>query len=82
MQEHASLKELLEDYDEFQRVAPPLWNGDKIRDKYVASNSLALGKPEPLEKNKQCDDDFICYQKTRGFNKCNLFCGDDSLCGD
>jgi hypothetical protein len=55
MKTHNDLKELLEAYDDYnvpEARKKGMSNADIIID-FLASNSLALGKPEPLAKNKQ-----------------------------
>ena len=68
MKEHTDLTELLEAYDEYCRIAPPLWDGIKCREKFVASNSLALGKPEPLVKNKHSGNKCEHRNRTQHFS--------------
>ena len=56
MKTHTDLKELLEDFADLCQER--MWEDhDKdlkeFVDEFLSSNSLALGKPEPLAKNKQ-----------------------------
>ena len=63
MKTHENLKKLLEDYtqkyfDKYFNSFPRVQS--KFINDYLSSNCLALGKPEPLTKNKQfvksCDN--------------------------
>ena len=58
MKVHNTLEELLRDFanhlDWKRRVSTDCLN--KVLKDYVSLNSLALGKPEPLAKNKQFDN--------------------------
>ena len=57
MKVHNDLEELLRDFsnhlDHKRRVSDDCLN--KVLKDYVSLNSLALGKPEPLAKNKQTE---------------------------
>ena len=44
---------------------------------YIADRIIALGKPEPLTKNKQCDKDLLCLHPKRDFYQyCGLYSTD------
>lgn len=62
MKVHNDLKELLEHFvkEYLQKRNPNEIDLYDLIDEFSCSNSLALGKPEPLAKNKQCDDNFNC----------------------
>lgn len=62
MKVHNDLKELLEAYNEH---IMPYTSTEKYRlkeraDSFLAYNSLDLGKPEPLAKNKQGENKCEC----------------------
>ena len=81
MKVHNNLKELLEDFiSESRQIHPkPYWlksTGDRFVKKYLSSNSLALGKPEPLAKNKQTENNL----KNKN-NKCDYpLCSCNTWC--
>lgn len=58
MKVHNTLEELLEEF--YNQNIPKLLrfdnDGKKAAIKFLTSNSLALGKPEPLAKNKQTQE--------------------------
>jgi hypothetical protein len=64
MKVHNDLKELLIDFgfkaSKYTNNHRDRRNPEQFVDDYLSINSLALGKPEPLAKNKQCDDNFNC----------------------
>lgn len=72
MKVHNDLKELLEDFviNYYEKGDPFKSTLDNVINDFVSSNSLALGKPEPLAKNKQKKEDFKnLYPKYKCF-KC------------
>lgn len=79
MKVHKDLEELLESYDNFlNKEYPQLKLYGVDREVFLLSNSLALGKPEPLAKNKQTENDFKCaYFQIGAFDdKCAEHCGE------
>ena len=77
MKVHANLKELLEAYDRFMTSQILDMNANVIesRLKFLASNSLALGKPRPLAKNKQTNNKlFDCPSQENGICDCTDEC--------
>jgi hypothetical protein len=79
MKVHNNLKELLADFSIYHHG----WLLDEndirtfteLTNDYLSANSLALGKPEPLAKNKQCDDDFsYCQTQIEGGKWCDEQC--------
>ena len=69
MKVHTDLKELLEDFT--IKIMNRWMNGDKrdyseFVNNYTSSNSLALGKQEPLTKNKQHEEFCKCKEGPTG----------------
>ena len=69
------MSSILLDYEEYKHSNwYNLADGyEDVINRFCSNNSLALGKPEPLRKNKQCDDDFVCAIWRP---KCNIQCSD------
>ncbi|MCT8340517.1 hypothetical protein MG296_10665 [Flavobacteriaceae bacterium TK19130] len=76
MKVHIDLKELLEDFSEY--INPeiefiPRVEVNKMIDTFLSSNSLALGKPEPLAKNEQTENICMC-KKSVAEPRNHLYC--------
>lgn len=85
MKVHASLEELIEAHTKWVLKFHNLGFGGYKSDldkPFLASNSLALGKPRPLTKNKQTENKlFKCRVQEIGRCSCTMHCvlGEDEL---
>lgn len=83
MKVHKNLKELLLDYENekdhmYNRPVGIDQDDEMFINHYVSNNSLALGKPEPLRKNKQFDNACrTCGKPVISLYNTNLYCDEE-----
>ena len=78
MKVHNSLEELLEDFCyklDLRECLDSEFSWQEVIKPFVSSNSLALGKPRPLAKNKQTNNKlFDCPSQENGICDCTDEC--------